>query len=84
LFAEKLAFVFELQSKRWDSKASSLSNSLTNLTDSLTGQFTFGYDVLSRRTSLNRPNGVDTSYSYDSVGPVSKKSYLASSYPAKK
>jgi YD repeat-containing protein len=37
------------------------------LTDSLTGQFTFGYDALSRRTSLTRPNGVNTSYTYDSL-----------------
>jgi YD repeat-containing protein len=37
------------------------------LTNSLTGQFGFGYDNLSRRTALNRPNGVNTSYSYDSL-----------------
>src|SRR6185437_3545966 len=42
-------------------------NRLTSLTDSLTGQFGFGYDALSRRTSLNRPNGVNTSYKYDSL-----------------
>jgi YD repeat-containing protein len=27
--------------------------------------FTFGYDALSRRTSLTRPNGVNTTYAYD-------------------
>ena len=27
--------------------------------------FGFGYDVLSRRTSLTRPNGVNTTYTYD-------------------
>ncbi len=40
-------------------------NRLTNLTNSLTGQFGFGYDTLSRRTGLTQPNGVNTSYSYD-------------------
>jgi len=34
---------------------------------SSTGQFGFGYDALSRRTQLTRPNGVNTNYSYDSV-----------------
>src|SRR5262249_53623547 len=33
----------------------------------MTGQFNFGYDVLSRRTSLTKPNGVNTSYNYDSL-----------------
>ena len=37
----------------------------------LTGQFTFGYDALSRRTSLARLNGVNTSYSYDSLSRLS-------------
>jgi RHS repeat-associated protein len=37
------------------------------LTNSLTGQFGFGYDALSRRTQLTRPNGINTNYSYDSV-----------------
>jgi len=32
---------------------------------SLSGQFSFGYDALSRRSSLVRPNGVNTSYAYD-------------------
>jgi len=40
------------------------SNGLTN---SLTGAFGFGYDALSRRTFLTRPNGITTSYGYDSV-----------------
>lgn len=31
------------------------------------GSFGFGYDALSQRTSLTRPNGVNTSYSYDAV-----------------
>jgi RHS repeat-associated protein len=31
------------------------------------GTFGFGYDALSRRTSLTRPNGVNTSYSYDNL-----------------
>ena len=35
--------------------------------NSLTGQFGFGYDALSRRTQLTRPNGVNTNYNYDSV-----------------
>jgi RHS repeat-associated protein len=42
-------------------------NRLTTLTNSLTGQFGFGYDALSRRTQLTRPNGVNTNYNYDSV-----------------
>ncbi len=42
-------------------------NRLTTLTDSQTGQFTFGYDGLSRRTQLTRPNGINTNYSYDSL-----------------
>ena len=33
----------------------------------MTGQFGFGYDALSRRTQLTRPNGINTNYSYDSV-----------------
>ena len=32
------------------------------MTNSLTGQFGFSYDALSRRTALNRPNGVNTTY----------------------
>jgi RHS repeat-associated protein len=42
-------------------------NRLSNLTNSLTGQFGFGYDALSRRTQLTRPNGINTNYSYDSL-----------------
>jgi RHS repeat-associated protein len=42
-------------------------NRLITLTDSLTGRFGFGYDTLNRRTSLTKPNGVNTSYSYDSL-----------------
>jgi len=33
----------------------------------VTGQFGFSYDALSRRTALNRPNGVNTTYGYDSL-----------------
>jgi RHS repeat-associated protein len=40
-------------------------NHPTTLTNSWAGQFTFGYDNLSRRTSFARPNGVTTSYTYD-------------------
>ncbi len=40
---------------------------MTTLTNSLTGQFGFGYDTLSRRTSLTRPNAVNTGYNYDSI-----------------
>jgi RHS repeat-associated protein len=42
-------------------------NRLSSLTNSLTGQFGFGYDALSRRTQLTRPNGINTNYSYDSL-----------------
>jgi YD repeat-containing protein len=37
------------------------------LANSWAGSFAFGYDALSRRTSLTRPNGVNTNYAYDSV-----------------
>src|SRR6476660_10606442 len=43
------------------------ANRLSSLTSSLTGQFGFGYDALSRRTQLTRPNGINTNYSYDSL-----------------
>ena len=33
---------------------------LQTLSSSFAGQFTFGYDNLSRRTQLTRPNGVNT------------------------
>src|SRR5208337_2969969 len=42
-------------------------NRLTTLTNSLTGQFGFGYDALCRRTQLIRPNGINTNCNYDSV-----------------
>jgi YD repeat-containing protein len=42
-------------------------NRLATLTDSQTGQFGFSYDALSRRTALTRPNGVNTSYNFDSL-----------------
>ena len=49
----------------WSSRQDGpLHNDLRN---SWAGSFGFGYDALSRRTSLTRPNGVNTSYSYDSV-----------------
>jgi YD repeat-containing protein len=32
-----------------------------------TPAFGFGYDALSRRTSLTRPNSVDTTYAYDPI-----------------
>ena len=31
------------------------------------GSFGFGYDALSRRTSLTRPNSLNTAYSYDNL-----------------
>ena len=31
------------------------------------GSFGFGYDALSRRTSLTRPNAVNTAYGYDNL-----------------
>jgi len=36
-------------------------------TDSAGRLFTFSYDALGRRTGLTRPNGVNTSYTYDSL-----------------
>ena len=35
-----------------------------------TPAFGFGYDALSRRTSLTRPNGVTTSYTYDAASSL--------------
>jgi hypothetical protein len=35
-------------------------NRLTNIQDFQLQNFGFGYDTLSRRTSLTRPNGVNT------------------------
>ena len=42
-------------------------NRLNGLANSWAGSFGFGYDALSRRTQLTRPNGVNTNYSYDSL-----------------
>src|SRR5208337_2266848 len=39
----------------------------TGLPPSATGSFGFAYDALSRRTSLTRPNTVNTSYGYDNL-----------------
>src|SRR5579859_1586372 len=36
------------------------------------------YDALSRRTSLTRPNGVDTSYSYDNLSHLLSVAHQAS------
>jgi RHS repeat-associated protein len=38
---------------------------LTSLTDFAGRLFSFSYDALGRRTGLTRPNGVNTSYTYD-------------------
>ncbi len=40
---------------------------LTPPTAISSGNFGFGYDALSRRTSLTRPNTVNTAYSYDNL-----------------
>jgi YD repeat-containing protein len=42
-------------------------NRLTNIQDFQLQNFGFGYDTLSRRTSLTRPNGINTAYSYNNV-----------------
>src|SRR5262249_47247524 len=34
--------------------------------------YTYGYDILSRRTNLGRPNGVTTSYAWDQVDRLSR------------
>lgn len=34
--------------------------------------FTFGYDALSRRTSMSYPNGVATTYSYDDLSRLTE------------
>ena len=44
-------------------------NRVASLTNDVALQtITFGYDALSRRTSITRPNGVDTTLGYDAVG----------------
>ena len=43
------------------------SRRLNGLANSWAGSFSFGYDALSRRTQLTRPNGITTNYSYDAV-----------------
>ena len=40
-------------------------NRLATMNDSFFGSFRFGYDTMDRRTSLQYPNGVVTSYAYD-------------------
>ena len=42
-------------------------NRLTGLANTNSGSFGFGYDALGRRTSHDRPNGVNTSYTYDTL-----------------
>jgi YD repeat-containing protein len=42
-------------------------NRLTNIQDFQLQNYGFAYDTLSRRTSLTRPNGVNTAYSYNNV-----------------
>lgn len=42
-------------------------NRLTTVNDSLFGAFRFGYDPMDRRTSLQHPNGINTTYAYDKV-----------------
>ena len=42
-------------------------NRLTNIQDCQLQNYGFGYDTLSRRTSLTRPNGLNTAYSYNNV-----------------
>jgi hypothetical protein len=49
------------------------------LTNSLTGQFGFGYDALSRRTRLTRPNGLNTNYTYDSLVAAAERAALTCS-----
>ena len=41
-------------------------NWLTTQTNSVTDQFSFGYDALDRRTQLTGPNGMNTNYNDDS------------------
>ena len=55
-------------------------NRRTNLTHFATGSFTFGYDIRSSRTSLNRPNGVNTTYAYDGKTGDRSPSVLRSCY----
>jgi RHS repeat-associated protein len=44
--------------------------------------FTYGYDILSRRTSLQRPNGVTTTYSYDEVSRLTQLKHQKGTDPA--
>jgi YD repeat-containing protein len=59
-------------------------NQLTSITDSATGQFAFGYDGLGRRTALNRPNGVNTSYGYNSLSRLLCRSGVGDDVKVKK
>lgn len=40
-------------------------------------RLTFAYDALNRRTAINRPNGVNTTYAYDAAGRLSGLSHAA-------
>jgi YD repeat-containing protein len=42
-------------------------NRLTAIKDSVVGTFGFAYDAMDRRTSLQYPNGMTTSYAYDNA-----------------
>jgi RHS repeat-associated protein len=41
--------------------------------------FTYGYDTLSRRTSLARPNGITTNYQYDEVARLKRLTHVNAS-----
>lgn len=41
--------------------------------------FTYSYDILSRRTSLARDNGVTTSYQYDEVNRLKRLTHTNAS-----
>ena len=43
--------------------------------------FTYGYDLLGRRTSLQRPNGATTSYEYDEVHRLKRLTHASAAIP---
>jgi RHS repeat-associated protein len=59
-------------------RLSTISQNLTGILET----FTYSYDILSRRTSLQRPNGVTTTYEYDEVNRLKRLKHQKGTEPA--